>query len=204
MYIPALNKETDLSRLHALMRRNNFALLISNGESVPLATHLPFMLDTDAGDYGTLITHMARANSHWKQIKPDDEVLVIFQGVHSYISPRWYAEPSVVPTWNYATVHASGKPRLIHDEARLKQIVMALVEYHEGPGGLPRLETNFPETLLKAIVGLEIPIDRLEGKFKFNQNKTLEDQRGVIEALSKSDDSTQRAVARIMQENLMR
>jgi transcriptional regulator len=120
------------------------------------------MLDADAGEHGTLITHMARANPHWKQIGPDDEVLVVFQGAHSYISPRWYADSSVVPTWNYATVHASGKPRLIHDEARLKQIVTALVEFHEGPGGLPGLETNFPEHLLKAIVGLEIPIDWLE------------------------------------------
>lgn len=202
MYIPALNAETDVRRLHTLMQTYNFGLLVSGGTPAPQATHLPFLVDTQAGEQGTLVAHLARANPHWKQLDPQEEVLVIFQGAHSYISPRWYAEPSVVPTWNYAAVHAYGKPRLIHDEAALRKMVVDLVEYHEGPDGLPTLEADLPDNLLKAIVGLEIPITRLEGKFKYSQNKTPADQQGVIEALSQSADTMQQAVADIMRQNL--
>lgn len=204
MYIPASFAETDIGKLHDLMRAYNFATLVSSGASGPYATHLPFLLDSEAGASGTLITHMARANPHWKMIAPADEVLVIFQGPHSYISPTWYVESSVVPTWNYAAVHAYGSARLIHDEQRLRQIVTALVEHHEGPGNLPGLDTHFQENLLKAIVGLEIPIGRLEGKFKISQNKSPEDQQRVIEALAQASHSDQRAVAQIMRANLER
>lgn len=202
MYIPSSFAETDLNRLHDLMRAYNFATLVSSGSPTPHATHLPFMIDIGQGEYGTLITHMARANPHWKQLEAGDDVLVMFMGPHGYISPRWYAAPSVVPTWNYAAVHAYGTPRLIHDEARLRQIVTALVDYHEGGQRLPGLDEQFPENLLKAIVGIEIPIARLEGKFKFNQNKSPEDQQGVIDVLSESHDPTQRAIARIMRDNM--
>jgi transcriptional regulator len=203
MYIPASFAETDLHKLHDLMRAYNFALLVSSGDSAPDASHLPFMIDPDAGEYGTLITHMARANPHWKSLNADEEVLVIFQGAHSYISPRWYAsQPAVVPTWNYAAVHAYGKPRLIHDPALLKPIVMALVAQHEGPELLPGIDTAFPENLLQAIVGVEIPITRLEGKFKMSQNRSEDDQRGVIAALEQSRHSDQQAVAAIMRENV--
>lgn len=202
MYIPPSFAETDLHTLHDLMRTYNFALLVSNGDPAPNASHLPFTLDPDSGEYGTLITHIARANHHWKSLNPDAEVLVIFQGPHSYISPRWYTPPGVVPTWNYATVHAYGKPRLIHDPALLKPIVTALVEHHEDQSLLSDLEAAFPKNLLHAIVGLEIPITRLEGKFKMSQNRTEVDQRGVIKALEQSRHSDQQAVAAIMQANI--
>lgn len=202
MYIPASFAETDVHRLHDLMRAHNFALLVSSGASAPDASHLPFMLDTHAGEHGTLITHMARANPHWKSLDADSEVLVIFQGAHSYISPRWYTPQGVVPTWNYAAVHAYGRPRLIHDAELLRRIVTALVEQHEGPGMMPELETAFPENLLQAIVGVEIPITRLEGKFKMSQNRSEGDQRGVIAALEQSPHSDQQAVAAIMRAHL--
>ncbi len=199
MYIPASFAETDPDRLHALIRAYNFATLVSSGSPAPHASHLPFLLDADAN---LLITHLARANVHWKHLNPDEEVLVMFQGAHSYISPRWYQPPNVVPTWNYAAVHVYGRPRLIHDEAHLKRIVMALVQVHEGPHGLPGLETDFPDNLLKAIVGIEIPIERIEGKFKMSQNKSLDDQRGVIAALERSGHSDQQAVAEIMRSHV--
>jgi transcriptional regulator len=202
VYIPASNAETDLATLHQMMRDYNFAMLVSNGDPYPQATQIPFMVDETHGEFGTLISHMARANPHWKSLSEETPVLVMFQGPHSYISPRWYAAESLVPTWNYAAIHAYGKPRLIHDAARLKEIVMALVHFHEGAGGLPGLDERFPETLLQAIVGMEMPIERLEGKMKFNQNKSVEDQQGVIAALIDSEDSTQRAVAQIMQRNV--
>lgn len=202
MYIPASFAETDVHKLHDLMRAYSFALLASNGQATPEASHLPFMIDPDAGEYGTLITHMARANSHWKSLNADSEVLVIFQGAHSYISPRWYTPPGVVPTWNYAAVHAYGKPHLIHDPTLLKPIVMALVAQHEGPDMLPGIHETFPENLLHAIVGVEIPITRLEGKFKLSQNRSEVDQRGVIAALEQSRHSDAQAVARIMRANV--
>lgn len=202
MYIPSSFLETDLPKLHELMHVYNFALLISHGESAPEASHLPFIIDRTSGEYGTLITHMARANQHWKMLTPDAEVLVIFQGAHSYISSRWYTPSGVVPTWNYATVHAYGKPRLIHEPESLRQIVTDLVERHEGVGLVSELQAEFPDNLLKAIVGIEIPITRLEGKFKMNQNRSQGDQQGVIHALEQSNHDDQQAVAAIMRENL--
>ena len=198
MYTPPSFAENDTGKLYAMMQAHNFATLVSNGSPAPYATHLPFMHDRQQGEHGTLITHMARANPHWKALSPDESVLVMFQGPHSYISPRWYAAPSAVPTWNYAAVHATGKPRLIHDPARLKQIVTELVDFHEPDG----LKGDFPDNLLKAIVGIEIPIEKLEGKAKFNQNRPVEDQQGVVDALAQSTDQTQLAVAAIMRENL--
>jgi transcriptional regulator len=201
MYIPKSYAETDIAKLHDLMRAYNFAVLFS-AQPEPLATHLPFLIDPQRGPQGTLICHMARANPHWQQLDPAQEVLVVFQGPHSYISPLWYANPSVVPTWNYAAVHAYGKPRLIHEPGHLRQMVMQLVAFHESPEKLPDFDANLPENLLQAIVGVEIEITRLEGKFKFNQNKSVEDQQGVIDVLSQSADSTQRAVAQIMRANV--
>jgi transcriptional regulator len=202
MYIPPSYVETDLNQLHDLMRAYNFATLASNGHPAPFATHLPFMVDTNAGEHGTLITHMARANPHWKRLQAEEEVLVIFMGPHSYISPRWYAAPSVVPTWNYAAVHAYGRPQVIHEESRLREIVTALADFQEGGVRLPGLDEDFPDDLLKAIVGVEIPIERLEGKAKFSQNRSLEDQQGVVDVLSQSIDTTQQAVAQIMRDNI--
>ncbi len=203
MYIPKLNAETDVKKLHDLMRAHNFAVLFS-AQPDPFATHLPFILDDERGPQGTLVTHLAKANPHWQQLDPEQEVLVVFQGPHSYISSRWYAPPTTVPTWNYAAVHAYGKPRLIFDSATLRELVMQLVAFHEPAEKLPDFDANLPENLLQAIVGLEIEITRLEGKFKFSQNKSVADQAGVITALSQSADSTEQAVAQIMQANLAR
>jgi transcriptional regulator len=199
MYIPKHTLETDMPTLHAFMEAHNFAILFSSHDNQPMATHLPFMLDTTRGTYGTLIAHFAKANPHWHMLDAETEILVVFQGAHSYISPRWYAPPTVVPTWNYATVHAYGKAQIIYDVDQLKTMVTQLVNVHDN---LPNLEAELPHNLLQAIVGIEIPIDRLEGKFKFSQNKSVADQQGVVAALSQSEDDTQRAVADIMQKNI--
>jgi transcriptional regulator len=199
MYIPKHTLETDIPTLQDFIQKHNFAILFSSHDNQPMATHLPFMLDTTRGTYGTLIAHFAKANPHWQMLDADTEILVVFHGAHSYISPSWYAQPTVVPTWNYATVHAYGKGQLIHDTDQLKAMVTQLVNVHDD---LPNLEEEFPHNLLQAIVGMEIPIDRLEGKFKFSQNKSIEDQQGVVAVLSQSEDDTQRAVADIMQKNI--
>jgi transcriptional regulator len=123
---------------------------------------------------------------------------------HAYISPAWYHEQVTVPTWNYAVVHATGTPQLVEDNARLRDMVMALVDNHEAPLGRPwdvrKAEPTIDEEL-RAIIGFEIPIDRLEGKFKMNQNRSREDQEGVVTALEKSADPSEREIARMMFEN---
>lgn len=203
MYVPPRFEQDDLHKLHDLMRRYNFATLISQDEGAPVATHLPFLLDADRGPRGTLIAHMARANPHWQTWQEQTQVLVAFQGPHAYISPSWYAQDELVPTWNYAVVHAYGKPRLIHEPEALLPMVQALVNRHsiKGPQDLdPHERVLLPE--LKAIVGFEIPVEKLEGKFKFNQNRSRADQLGVADALKGSADPMEREVAAIMQENL--
>lgn len=207
MFLPAPFKEDDLNTLHELIRNYNFAVLFSQTNGIPYATHLPFMLDPARGKYGTLIAHMARANPHWKTLNENTEVLVVFQGPHAYISTSWYASEELVPTWNYAAVHAYGTPRLIHEPEALLPIVEELLNYHETPISgeqdlTPHTDVLLPQ--LKAIVGFEILIERIEGKFKFNQNRSIEDQQGVVDALKNNEDPLIREVSRIMQNNLQK
>ncbi|HSG50220.1 MAG TPA: FMN-binding negative transcriptional regulator, partial [Longimicrobiales bacterium] len=186
-------------------RRNNFGILFSAGPDGPVATHLPFSLDAERGEHGTLVAHMARANPHWKALAPDQEVLVVFAGPHAYISPTWYAEPVAVPTWNYAAVHVYGVPQLVEDMDVLRGQVEQLVHEHEAhrdpawdvAAAEPKLEG-----LLKAIVGFEIPIARVEGKMKFNQNRSREDREGVVRALEGEADSMAQAVVEIMRRTM--
>ncbi|MCG8467237.1 MAG: FMN-binding negative transcriptional regulator [Gemmatimonadetes bacterium] len=206
MWIPRTFRETDPSVLHGLIEANSFGTLFSRDDSDPWATHLPFMIDRERGEHGTLIAHMARANPHWKTWTGQTRVLAVFQGPHAYISPAWYEDQVTVPTWNYAVVHAYGTPRLIEEPQELRPIVERLTRLHEGdesPWDLERAEPVM-ETELKAIVGFEIPIDRLEGKFKFNQNRSREDQAGVVRALRDAEDPLERRVGEIMDDNLTR
>lgn len=206
MYIPRSHREEDTSLLHDLVRRYNFATLFSWTHEGPAATHVPFELEADrGGPYGTLLAHVARANPHWRSLDGEREVLVAFVGPHAYISPSWYVDPVTVPTWNYAAVHVYGVPRLIHDTARLREHVLRLSRLHEAHLSPPWDPINAEPVLaanLKAIVGIEIPITRIEGKFKFNQNRSREDQAGVAAALERSADPLARAVAEIMRRNL--
>src|SRR5450432_2808654 len=134
MYIPKAFSEDDIAKLHALMQDYNFAALVTQQpDGVPVATHLPFMIDAKPGEYGygSLFCHMARANPQWRSFASGHEVLVIFQGPHAYISPSWYEQALSVPTWNYAVVHAYGKPRIIEDTSELYKTLRDLVEHSE-------------------------------------------------------------------------
>lgn len=217
VYNPRSFRVEDLGTLHQLIRDFSFGLLFSQDASGPVASHLPFMIDASRGPNGTLVAHMARANPQWKAWTDDTQVLAVFQGPHAYVSPAWYEDQATVPTWNYATVHAIGRPRLIHEPERLRPMVEELIRLHEstpvpGTSGPPRdadgrawdesqKEAEMAADL-QAITGFEIPIDRLEGKFKFNQNRSRADQTGVADALSDSDDPGLQAVAAIMRANL--
>lgn len=207
MYTPRSFREDDREVLHDLMRRHPFGTLFSWSEEGPVATHLPFELDAARGEYGTLMGHMARANPHWRSLAGGGEVLVAFVGPHAYVSPSWYVDPVTVPTWNYAAVHAWGAARVFEDGAVLRDHVLRLSREHEAyvtpPWDPAQAEPLLPAQL-KAIVGIEIPIRRLEGKFKFNQNRSREDQAGVAAALASSPDTMLRDVAAIMRRNLER
>ena len=202
MYTPSSFKETDPDILFELIERNNFGILFSQHGHQPEATHIPFMVDRSRGLQGTLIAHFARANKHWKTMDENREVLTVFQGPHTYISPSWYKNRKTVPTWNYATVHVYGKPKLIHETEALHEMATRLTHYHEN-----LIETDWSmkeagdamHNLLKGIVGIEIEITRLEGKFKFNQNRSTEDQQGVIDHL---DENYAPGVKEIMRRNL--
>jgi transcriptional regulator len=205
MYNPRSYRNEDRDELFALIRGYNFATLFTHKGGESFATHLPFMIDAERGVHGTLIAHMARANPHWRAFEGAPPSLVVFVGPHAYISPAWYEEQDTVPTWNYAVAHATGTPRLVTGETELRAMVMRLVDTHEAPLGRPwdvsRAESVIDREL-KAIVGFEIPIDRLEGKFKMNQNRSRADQEGVVRALEASGDPAEREIARRMRESL--
>ncbi len=205
MYIPASNRIDDTTVLQAFMRQYNFAVLFSTHDGIPHATHIPFLYDETRGAHGTLFAHMARANPHWKTFTGSTTALVVFSGPHSYISPAWYDDQVTVPTWNYTAVHASGIPAVIHEPAVLRPIVDMLTDLHETAIGSTwdrSLAEVDMDTDLQAIVGIEIPIAKLEGKFKLNQNRSLEDRQNVIRVLENSGDPVQREMAAMMCETL--
>ncbi len=190
MYIPKAFAITDGEALHAFIEAYSFATLVTTFDGAPFATRLPMLLDRDAGAHGTLIGHVARANPHWRSFDGVAKALAMFDGPHAYVSPRWYATAPAVPTWNYATVHAYGIPRVIEDPQRVEAIVDRLVTIHEEamprPWSAREVPAEFKANLLKAIVGFEMPIDRIEGKFKFGQNRPSEDQVAMLDALESS------------------
>ncbi len=204
MYIPKSFAEDDITKLHALVRDYNFAVLVTaQADGVPLATHLPFLLDSERGPYGTLLCHFARANPHWRGLDETREALIIFQGPHAYISPSWYEEPLSVPTWNYAVVHAHGRPRVIEDTTALYTMLRSLKEKSEARFERPwpfALPDDFVQQKMRGIVGIEIEITRLEGKFKLNQNRPAGDQKRVAATLHESSDDLSVGVAELMQE----
>lgn len=206
MYRPRSFRVDDLGKLHGLVRSVGFGTLISGSGGAELeATHLPLLLDAERGELGTLIGHFARANPNWHALEGEPEVLVTFLGPHAYVSPSWYASPVAVPTWNYAAVHVRGVPRLVTDRGVLRSQLERLVTEHEAyvdePWSIERAG-SIVEQLMEAIVGFEITITRIEGKWKLNQNRSAEDQAGVAAALERSARTGAAEVARIMRENL--
>lgn len=203
MYTPSSFKEEDSEILFNLIEEFNFGILFTQHKKNPEATHLPFLVDRTRGEHGVLIAHFAKANSHWKKISATKDVLAVFQGPHTYISPSWYVNRAEVPTWNYATVHVYGKPIIVEEPKLLKAMVTRLTRYHENKidsnWSLDEVSKKDFITDLKAIVGIEIEITRMEGKFKFNQNKSKEDQAKVIENLDNLDIIE---VSEIMKNNL--
>src|SRR5437868_2466251 len=176
MYIPAVFAESDLSKLHDFIEQNSFGLLVSQVDGLPFATHLPFLLDRAAGPHGTLIGHVARANPQWREAG-GQTALAVFSGPHAYVSPTWYEAEQVVPTWNYVTVHASGRLQIVEDHDALLAIVRDSVRFYEQTMPQPWAFNDsgtFADRMLGQIVGFRIEVERIEGKWKLNQNHPAE------------------------------
>lgn len=190
MYTPKSFKEDRLDVLHQFIRSNPFGLLVSNGEDGPVATSIPFLLVENGSKVGMFQAHLARANQHWKSLD-GQSVLVIFQGPNSYISPSWYPSKDehgkVVPTWNYVMIQARGQCRVIEDQAWLKQQITSLTNQQEEsrPNGwkVSDAPESYIDAEIKSIVGLEINIKLLEGKWKVSQNRNAQDRAGAAEGL---------------------
>ena len=192
MYQPSHFRVDDLPQMHALMRARPFAALISAGSYGLYATHLPTVLKED-GPYGALEFHLARANPHWKYLAEGNEALVIFQGAEGYITPNWYPSKAehqkVVPTWNYAVVHAYGRPDAVQDTDWIRRHVAELTAQQERNEVRPWAPTDAPATFIEAmsrsIVGFRFGITRLDGKWKMSQNREIRDRDGVVSGLRK-------------------
>jgi transcriptional regulator len=202
MYIPEHFKETDPVRISALIEGHPFGMLVTAPEGVPFVSHLPFLFARPAGSQGKLLSHMARANPQWQHFSIGREVLAVFQGPHAYVSPSWYASAGV-PTWNYAVIHLRGTPRIIEDETELEALLEQLTCVHESPMPSPWEHKATGERrakLLNMIVGFEIEVTDIQGKFKLSQNRPRKDQQHVVEELSLSKNQTDIAVAELMWE----
>jgi transcriptional regulator len=192
VYIPPHFAQQDPATLHALMRERPLATLVVTTAAGVTADLLPLEFDSAAGPHGTLRGHVARANPLWRDALPDTPVLALFHGPQAYVTPSWYAEKQahgrVVPTWNYTVVQASGPLHVVHDAPWLRELVGRLTDHHEAPRTEPWAVSDAPEAyveqLLRAIVGIEIPLAALVGKWKVSQNRSAADRAGVIAGLA--------------------
>lgn len=197
MYLPAHHREDDPQHIQALIQARPLGLLVTNGPGGLIANPIPFLLDMSRGAHGTLVAHMARANPQWQEADDQREALVVFQDADAYITPAWYATKhetgKVVPTWNYATVHAWGPLRAIDDPAWLHKQIRQLTATQESPREKPWAVEDAPERFIdmqvRAIVGIEVPIARIEGKWKVSQNRSDADRAGVIAGLRDEPDA---------------
>jgi transcriptional regulator len=190
MYRPDHFCVDDLPLMHALMRARPFAVLVSGGTEGLCASHLPTVLKGE-GPYGVIECHLARVNPHWKALAECSEALMIFQGPEGYITPNWYPSKAehgkVVPTWNYAVVHAYGRPEVIKEKDRLLRHVADLTAQQErteqNPWALSDAPASYIDVMLRGIVGFRLLITRLEGKWKMSQNREARDRDGVLQGL---------------------
>ena len=194
MYLPTQFAEPRVEELHHIVRENSLGMLVANTAMGLEANHLPFLFDGDAGGTGILTAHVARANPIWQEVHDGEDVLVVFRGVHGYISPNWYPGKHEthrrVPTWNYEVVHAHGTFHVRDDEKFIRGVVARLTRQHEANQAEPwKMGDAPPDYLaeqLRHIVGIEVRLNRLEGKRKLNQHHQAQDREGAIRGLEAS------------------
>ena len=204
MYIPPAFAVTDIAKLHDFVERHSFATLVTrHADGRMVGSHIPLLVVRDGSPFGRLEGHVARPNDQWRDVT--GEALAIFTGPHAYISPRWYAAEGVVPTWNYTAVHAYGPLEIITDLAQMRELLRHSLATYERGADIPwTLERSGEavDRLVKGIVGFRIPITRLDGKWKLNQNHPAERQERVIAALEAQGDENAVAIASLMRANL--
>jgi transcriptional regulator len=206
MYLPKDFREDDVPALHEAIRAIALGTLVTLGPDGMEASHVPMLVDPEPQPFGTLRGHLARANPQWRRLAAGTQALAIFLGPEAYITPAWYATKrangKVVPTWNYVAIHAYGTLRTIDDAEWLRGLVTRLTETHEKDRAQPWAVSDAPGDyitgMLKAIVGFELPIARLEGKWKMSQNRPAEDRAGVVEGLKSEGGADEGAVADIV------
>ena len=192
LYVPPHFRVDDVDSLYRFIERNAFATLVSSGPAGLHVTHLPFLPERDESGRIRLLAHVARANEHWKVLEEARDVVAIFHGPHAYVSPTWYSKHPSVPTWNYAVVHAHGPVKLM-EEPELHEMLMRLSAAYEAPNTPPwkmsQLPADFTSSMLSAIVGFAIEVERLEGKFKLSQNRPADAPHvaDVLEAQGEGD-----------------
>jgi transcriptional regulator len=204
MYIPPAFVETDITALHDFIEANSFGLLVSTTPDGPFASHIPFLLDRNDGPHGALVAHVARANPQWQHFAEDARALAIFSGPHAYISPAWYEAEPVVPTWNYAAVHATGPVEILEDRETLLELVDRFTRHFEADRDTPWVfnrDTEFARRLADQIVGLRVPIAQLEGKWKVGQNQPDERRLKAAAALEGQGGEQSLQVAEWMRNN---
>ena len=207
MYIPPSFAEHDVAVMHDFIDAHPLGALVTSATTGLFATHLPLVLERARGERGTLEGHLARANPHHDLVEDGTRALVIFTGADAYVTPSLYPSKrrhgKVVPTWNYVAVHAHGRIRLVRDPDRLRAHLERLTARHEAaqprPWSIDDTPAGYVDALLGAIVGIEIEIDRLDGKWKMSQNRPAEDVEGVVRGLTASPDAAVREVGEIVQ-----
>jgi transcriptional regulator len=207
MYIPRANEETRLAVMREMIAAHPLATLVTMGSTGLFATHLPMFLDEDGSEFGVLKGHIARGNAQAHDFLPEIDALAIFAGHQHYISPNWYPgkmeHGKEVPTWNYVVVHAYGPLRVIEDEAWLMAFLNRLTDKHEAASPRPWKVGDAPAdyigAVMKGIVGVEVPIRRMEGKWKTSQNRTSADRRGVVRGLEELDTPESQAMKELVE-----
>ena len=208
MYVPPAFAEDRLPVLHDAIRRARLVTLVTLGADGLEASHLPVLLDADAGPYGTLLGHFSKANPQWRRLSPEVPALAIAAGPDAYVTPSWYETKKrtgkAVPTWNYVAVHAYGTLELFEDQESLHEMVTRLTDLHEAGRPDAWKVTDAPEDFLqgmfKGSVGFRLPIARIEGKWKLSQNRPAEDRAGVVDGLREGGGEAELAVADLMAE----
>jgi transcriptional regulator len=205
MYLPSSFEVTDNAVLESFIRRYAFATLVTSSSGAPMVSHIPMVLRRNEGR-GSLVGHVARANAHWRELDGNKDAVAIFHGPHAYVSPTWYASAPVVPTWNYAVVHVSGQPRTSTDPDFTRAALADLVAEYEGSRDSPwrtaDLAPEFFDKLVGAIVAFEMPIEKIEGKFKLGQNRSREDRQGILAGLDREGTSDAERLATFIREHV--
>ena len=208
MYIPKLHEETDLSVLHSLMRAHPLGTWATQGDGEIIVNHLPFVLDPARGPYGLLRCHVARANTVWQSFSKTVPSVVVFHGPNAYVSPSWYPskedQGKVLPTWNYTVVHVHGIPTVVEDQAQLIGHLIELTDSQEKSQPVPwqvgDAPADFITQMSRRIVGIEIPILRIFGKWKVSQNRSSADRVGVVAGLRGIDERPAQEIADLVEQ----